>query len=448
MKNLKTDEIRKTYIDFFHKRNHKIVGSDSLVPHNDPTLLFSGAGMNQFKEYFLGLKKDMSRATSSQKCMRTGDLDNVGKTAYHHSFFEMLGNFSFGDYFKEEAITWAWEFLTKELEIPKEKLRISIHNSDDEAYNIWKDKIKIPEKWIYRMGDDSNYWPANAPKDGPNGPCGPCSEIYYDLGVDCAAPGDDENDLDSSRYSEIWNLVFTQYDRQSDGSLNPLKNKNIDTGMGLERLACVLQGKKNNFEIDIFQPILKGIEKALNVKLTAKTTTSFYAMADHMRAIVFAMSDGVIPSNEGRGYVIRKLIRRALWQGHQVKPGKKVESPFLYKVVPSVVNAMSVGYPELAESEKSISSTLKGEEERFLDTLETGLKRLNAQLNKLKSEGTRKLEGKFVFELYDTYGFPDELTKIIAEDEVLKLIKRHLTWKCKIREKGPKSRAKLLIAFL
>lgn len=411
---MKTNDIRKSYLDFFEGKKHKIRPSDSLVPENDPTLLFTGAGMNQFKDYFLGLKKDMTRAASSQKCLRTGDLDNVGKTPYHHSFFEMLGNFSFGDYFKEEAIEWAWEYLTRVLKIPAERLRVSVHTSDQEAYDLWKNKIKIRPEWIYRLGDKSNFWPANAPQDGPNGPCGPCSEIYFDQGKEELREGEDPEDIESRRFAEIWNLVFTQFDRQAVNTLVPLATKNIDTGMGLERLACVLQGKKTNFEIDIFQPILKSIETVLKIQRTPLSRSSLYAIADHVRASAFAISDGVIPSNDGRGYVIRKIIRRALWHAHQLSPERKLEKPLLYRILPSVVETMGKAYPELKEAERSIEATLKGDEERFLTTLETGLKILKQRLAGMAKKKGEKVPGEIVFELYDTYGFPDELTHGIA----------------------------------
>ena len=412
---MKVNDIRKKYLDFFQAKKHRLVASDSLVPQNDPSLLFTGAGMNQFKEYFLGIKKDMMRATTSQKCLRTGDLEEVGRTAFHHSFFEMLGNFSFGDYFKREAITWAWEFLTEELKISKDQLRVSVHNSDDEAYKIWKDKIGIRPDWIYKMGDKSNFWPANAPKDGPNGPCGPCSEIYYDQAPEKGEKGDLE---DGDRFAEIWNLVFTQFDRQEGGKLEPLKQKNIDTGMGLERLACVLQGKETNYEIDSFQPIHETIEKRLGVKVPEKARRSLYAISDHVRGIVFCIADGALPSNEGRGYVVRKLIRRALWHAHQIHPKQKIEKPFLYEVIPTVVSVMKAGYPELKEAQASIASSLKEEEQRFLEALENGLKILN---DKIKAVKNKTLPGKVVFELYDTYGFPDELTRMIAESKGLKI---------------------------
>lgn len=415
---MKTDEIRSRFLNFFEKLDHKIVKSDSLVPQNDPTLLFTGAGMNQFKDYFLGIKKDLKRATSSQKCLRTGDLDEVGRTPYHHSFFEMLGNFAFGDYFKKEAIQWAWNFLTVELKISPDRLRISVHKDDEEAFAIWKNEIKVPANCIYKLGDKSNFWPSNAPKDGPNGPCGPCSEIYYDQN-----PASKSEDIESERFTEIWNLVFTQYDRQEGGKLVPLSQKNIDTGMGLERLACVMQGKKSNFEIDIFTPVNDAIRKYL--KTGNRSDSNLYAISDHVRAVAFAITDGIIPSNDGRGYVIRKLIRRALWKADQLMHTNSTQSqgsltePFLYQVIPEVIRAMKPTYPELAGAEYHIKQTLKSEEERFLKTLETGLGLLEEKLQTAKQRKIKKLSGDEVFLLYDTYGFPDELTKNIAAKEGL-----------------------------
>lgn len=414
---MKTDEIRKRFLDFFKGRGHTIVRSDSLVPQSDPTLLFTGAGMNQFKDYFLGLKKDLKRATSCQKCLRTGDLDEVGKTPYHHSFFEMLGNFSFGDYFKKEAIRWAWEFLTVEMKISKERLRVSVHQKDDEAFKVWRDDIKVREDWIYKMGDKTNFWPANAPADGPNGPCGPCSEIYFDQEPQKGSGGS----IEDSRFAEIWNLVFTQFDRQEGGKLLPLNNKNIDTGMGLERLACILQNKKTNFEIDIFVPLHEAVKTHLDFgKRAAGSANDLYALSDHVRAVIFAIADGVIPSNEGRGYVVRKLIRRALWRAHQLlhslqaTPPRELENPFLYKVVPKVIEVMRGAYPDLVGAQFNITETLRGEEERFLKTLERGLVLLEEKIKAAKAAGEKKLSGEEVFILYDTYGFPDELTRVIA----------------------------------
>lgn len=400
-----TDEIRNLYLEFFKRKNHVPVSSDSLVPQNDPTLLFTGAGMNQFKDNFLGIKKDLKRATSSQKCLRTGDLEEVGRTAFHHSFFEMLGNFSFGDYFKKEAIEWAWEFLTVDLKIPAARLRVSVHKTDDEAFGFWE-KIVGKDK-IDRLGDKDNFWPSNAPKDGPNGPCGPCSEIYFDQNPN-GAPG---RTVEHKDFAEIWNLVFTQYDRQDGGKLVPLAQKNIDTGMGLERLACVLQGKTTNFETDNFQKINAAVKKSLGLPENF-TDRRIYAISDHTRAITFLMGDGVIPSKEGRGYVLRKLIRRAVWHGYEAtKAG--VDKPFLINVVPAIAEAMKKPYPEIAEAQKSIISMLKGEEEQFLQTLERGLGKIDAYVSTNSGD---TLPAEFTFELYDTYGFPFELTKRIAEE--------------------------------
>lgn len=419
---MKTDEIRQRFLDYFKKLEHTVVRSDSLVPEKDPTVLFTGAGMNQFKDYFLGLKKDLKRAASSQKCLRTGDLDEVGKTAYHHSFFEMLGNFSFGDYFKKEAIQWAWDFLIDEMEIPKERLSVSIHQSDEEAYKIWRDVIKIPEKRIARLGDQTNFWPSNAPKEGPNGPCGPCSEIYYDQGEGVfGRPHQCSVDHDCGRFAEIWNLVFTQHDRQEGGRLVPLENKNIDTGMGLERLACVVQKKRRNFEIDIFQPIIEELERHLGWNREQESLARIYSIADYLRAVTFAISDGVIPGNEGRGYVIRKLIRRAVWQAHQATSREGLKAPMLYRGIPSIVKVMKGAYPDLVTAQKSVEDTVKGEEERFLKTLETGLVLLEQKISQAKSAGRKSLSGEEAFLLYDTYGFPDELTRNIAKDQGLEI---------------------------
>ncbi|MFH0986307.1 MAG: alanine--tRNA ligase [Candidatus Omnitrophota bacterium] len=406
-----TNDLRKAYLEFFKSKSHTVLASDSLVPQNDPSLLFTGAGMNQFKEYFLGVKKDLKRATTSQKCLRTGDLDEVGRTPFHHSFFEMLGNFSFGDYFKKEAITWAWEFLTETLSIPKERLRITVHEQDLEAFDIWHKVIGLPKEWIYLCGDKSNFWPANAPKDGPNGPCGPCSEIYFDQNPTIQGTPID----DSGKFAEIWNLVFTQYDRQDGDKLVPLANKNIDTGMGLERLACVLQGKASNFEIDIFQPMHNAILEALGIEREKAPTKNLYTIADHLRAAVFSIADGVVPSNEGRGYVIRKLVRRAFWRAYEILDAKAKQklTAFLYQVAPTVIQTMGDVYPELKEAEENIQSVLLQEEKRFSSNLKDGLSILDKHLDGLKNN--RSIPGKIVFELYDTYGFPVELTRDVAE---------------------------------
>ncbi|MFH1783042.1 MAG: alanine--tRNA ligase [Candidatus Omnitrophota bacterium] len=400
---MRVDKIRDRFLRFFKERRHTIHPSDSLVPSNDPTLLFTGAGMNQFKDEFLGRVKGSRRAATCQKCIRTGDLENVGKTAGHHTFFEMLGNFSFGDYFKKEAIEWAWEFLTKDLGLKEKDLWVSVYKDDKEAYDIWKNAIKVPEEKILKLGPKDNFWPANAPEDGPNGPCGPCSEIFYG--------GEDG--------VEIWNLVFTQFDRKDDGKLDPLLNKNIDTGMGLERIARVMQGKKNNFEIDSFAPIVN-IIKDLSIEASKKApkenlTPHINAIADHIRASTFAISDGVLPSNEGRGYVIRKLIRRAFWYGR----GLGLEEPFLYRTVPVIANVMEKPYPEIKKHREDISQVVQAEEDRFKATLEEGLDNLEDIIKRAKS--SKKFSGRDAFKLYDTYGFPLELTKEIILERGMKL---------------------------
>jgi len=391
---MKTNEIRKKYLDFFRSKKHEIVPSDSLVPRGDPTLLFTSAGMNQFKEQFMARGITYRRAASCQKCLRTGDLERVGKTPCHHTFFEMLGNFSFGDYFKKDAILWGWEFMTKELGIEKEKLWVSVYKDDNESYNIWKDIIKVPEKRILKLGPEENFWPANAPKDGPNGPCGPCTEIFYDLG----ANGKD--------LVEVWNLVFTQFNRKSDGSLEPLPSKNIDTGMGLERIAAVMQGVKTNFEIDIFKPIVEEL-KAYSLKLKAEDMNS---IADHIRAATFAIADDVPPSNEEKGYVIRKLIRRAYMRA-------KADEPFLYKLVPVVVEVMKDAYPELQDKREGISLIVKEEEERFKHTLSLAMPILHAELKAVK-DGI--LKGEAIFKLVDTYGLPFDVIEREAGKKKIK----------------------------
>ena len=402
---MKVDEIRERYLRFFEAKGHRIYPSDSLVPRNDASLLFTGAGMNQFKDEFLGKVKGSRRVATCQKCLRTGDMENVGKTAGHHTFFEMLGNFSFGDYFKKDAILWAWEFLTKELGLKEKDLWVSVYKGDKEAHKIWRDTVKIPEKKILKSGEENNFWPANAPSDGPDGPCGPCSEIFFN-GPDGV---------------EIWNLVFTQFDRKDKGVLDPLPSKNIDTGMGLERIARVVQGKKTNFEIDSFGPI---IDVILNLSdyVSRRTAThgvgqvgqKVNAIADHIRAVTFAISDGVLPSNEERGYVIRKLIRKAFWYGR----GLGLEKPFLYKLVPVVAKVMEKPYPEITRQREDISQVVLEEEKRFRKTLDEGIDKLKDMLDKSRSSGV--LSGENIFKLYDTYGFPLELTHEIAEAENIK----------------------------
>ena len=400
---MNVDEIRDRFLKFFEERGHRIYPSDSLVHHNDPSLLFTGAGMNQFKEEFLGRVKGSRRAATCQKCLRTGDLENVGKTPGHHTFFEMLGNFSFGDYFKKEAIEWAWEFLTKDLGLKQDDLWVSVFKDDKEAYDIWKDIIRVPEKKILSLGEKENFWPSNAPSKGPNGPCGPCSEIFYG-GPDGV---------------EVWNLVFTQFDRCEAGKLEHLPNKNIDTGMGLERIARVLQGKNTNFEIDSFQPITKAISDLSDTVCRCTAThgvgQNVNAIVDHIRAVTFAISDGVLPSNEERGYVIRKLIRKACWHGRSFGQ----EKPFLYKIVPVVASVMRKPYPELTEHRENISQIVLEEEKRFRNTLDEGIQRLQDMMADAKGSGL--LSGESAFKLYDTYGFPLELTHEISGAENIKV---------------------------
>lgn len=415
-----SSEIREKYLQFFESKGSLIIPSDSLIP-NDPTILFTIAGMVPFKPYFIGERiPPRRRLTSSQKCLRTGDLDIVGTTASHHTFFEMLGNFSFGDYFKEEAITWAWEFLTKVLSIPRERLWVTVYKLDDEAAEIWSTKTDVIKERIIRLGEKSNYWPSNAPSEGPNGPCGPCSEIFYDYGEDVGCGGSDCGpDCDCGRFCEIWNLVFTQYNREDGGVLTPLPQRNIDTGMGLERVSRVLQGAKTNFDTDLFTPMIQktcslsgaeyGKDKGTDVALRV--------VADHARAMVFTMADGVMPSNVGRGYVLRRIIRRAVLKGKFL--GAK--GLLLDKLVPVVVEIMKGAYPELAERQDHIRRTVRAEEEKFTKTLDMGLQKLEEAIARLTESGSQEIPGMEAFVLYDTYGFPLELTLEIAEERGLKV---------------------------
>lgn len=366
-------EIREKYLKFFEKKGCKIIKSSSLVPE-DPTLLFTNAGMVQFKNHFKGIEKPkFNKAVSVQKCVRAGgkhnDLDNVGYTARHHTFFEMLGNFSFGDYFKKEAITWAWEFLTKELLIPQEKLVVTVYHTDDEAYNIWKNTVGLPEDKIIKISTKDNFW-----EMGDTGPCGPCSEIFYDHGEEVAGglPGTPEEDGD--RYIEVWNIVFTQFNRNEKGDLDELPSKNIDTGMGLERISAVLQGVHNNYDIDLFQKLINNSKNIIG----DGDIFCHRIIADHLRSSSFLIADGVLPSNEGRGYVLRRIMRRAMLQIHKLG----CKSVSMYKLVPCLVDLMGESYPELREYETLIMDTLKLEEERFRLTLEKGLKRLDEEIEK------------------------------------------------------------------
>ncbi|MDP3791031.1 MAG: alanine--tRNA ligase [Candidatus Omnitrophota bacterium] len=415
---MNTDDIRSSYLEFFKSKGHEIVSSDSLVPKDDPTLLFTGAGMNQFKEKFLGRNITYKRATSSQKCLRTGDLENVGRTSGHHTFFEMLGNFSFGDYFKKEAIQWAWEFFTKVLKINPERLWVSVYKDDNEAYGIWKNDMVVPAAKIIKFGEKENFWPSEAPSKGPNGPCGPCSEIFYDYGkgVGCGETGCNPS-CDCGRFIEVWNLVFTQFDRQSDGSLKPLPNKNIDTGMGLERIASVMQGVKTNFEIDIFVPIVEAIKKAS--KRQSVKMLSVNAIADHIRAVTFMIADGVMPSNEERGYVARKLIRRSMTHAKDIG----IHEPFLYKLVSVVSDVMKAQYPEIKERRDDIAQIIKREEESFLLVIQTQLPKAEEVFEKISKEKTGQNLPEAAFNFYDTYGMPYDMLEEVAQKFRLKIDK-------------------------
>lgn len=415
-KTLQLNEVRQAFVDFFKTKNHTHVDSSSLIPHNDPTLLFTNAGMNQFKDTFLGLeKRDYNRAVTSQKCVRAGgkhnDLDNVGYTARHHTFFEMLGNFSFGDYFKQDALKFAWEFLTSEdwLALPKDRLYATVYHTDDEAYDIWHKEIGLDPSHIIRIGDkgkqyeSDNFWTM-----GDTGPCGPCSEIFYDYGehIESGLPGTPEEDGD--RYVEVWNCVFMQFNRQKDGTLEPLPKPSVDTGMGLERISSVMQGKQGNYEVDLFVNLMDAAAKVIGVSNTFEP--SFKVVADHIRAVSFLIADGVRPSNEGRGYVLRRIIRRAVRHGNKLG----AEDNFFYQLVPALVKEMGDAYPELAEKQEYIQAIILKEEEQFAKTLAQGLRLLSGELDKLNSGDT--LSGETVFKLYDTYGFPTDLTADIARE--------------------------------
>jgi len=410
---LKTSELRKKYLEFFKKKNHKVLASDTLVP-DDASLLFTSAGMNQFKPYFLGEKKDIARATSCQKCLRTGDLEKVGETAYHHTFFEMLGNFSFGDYFKKEAIEFAWEFITKELNMDEKELWVSVYKDDDEAYSIWKDKIGVPEGKIIKLGEDSNFWPANAPSDGPNGPCGPCSEIFFDkgAGVGCAKK-ECNPDCSCGRFVEVWNLVFTQFNRVGVNKLEPLPQKNIDTGMGLERMAAVLQSKESNFEIDILAPVVKEVDKMVVRSSRPKTKESVNAIVDHARAATFAIADGVYPSNEGGGYVIRKIIRRALLKAR----GLGNKQPFLFELPKRFAELMGDAYPEIKQKKDDISKILLSEEKKYFSMIKEGEVQANLIMDELSKAAKREFPPEDVFRLYDTHGVQLEIIKEFAAEK-------------------------------
>lgn len=411
MKSLSASEIRQQFIQFFENKGHKHLPSSPLIPYNDPTVLLTTAGMLQFKPIMFGTEKPVyARATTHQKCFRTTDLENVGFSPRHHTFFEMLGNFSFGDYYKADVIPWAWEFLTEVLELPKDKLHVTVYESDDEAYDIWHKEVGIPADHMYRLGDDTNFWAA-----GETGPCGPCSEIYFDLGpsMDKGAtlhPGHD----DDNRYLEIWNLVFMEFDRQSDGSLKSLPAKNIDTGMGLERIASVIQGKSSNYDTDLIQSIVSQIKPLVPAEglQHERYTVALQVIADHARAAVMLIGDGVQPGNEGRGYVLRRIIRRAVRFGQMIG----ITDNFMYTLIPTILELYTI-YPELAHKQEIIRETILTEEERFRKTLHRGTKRLEDVLAELQQKGIKVVPGASAFELYDTYGFPLELTLEIAQEQ-------------------------------
>lgn len=411
MREMSSNQIREAFLQFFQSKGHKIVQSASLVPQ-DPSILFTIAGMVPFKPIFLGQKKSsLKRATSSQKCLRTNDIENVGKTARHHTFFEMLGNFSFGDYFKKEAILWSWEFFTKEIQFPKDKLYVSVYKDDDEAYDLWHNMVGIPESHIAKLGEEDNFW-----KVGPEGPCGPCSEIYIDLGPERASTNNGGVGVDD-RYLELWNLVFMQYNRNKDGSLEPLPKQNIDTGLGLERITSVLQNAPSDFETDLFLPLIQYTAQKAAIKYgqSQKYDTALKVISDHVRALVFMIADSILPSNEGRGYVLRMLLRRAYRFGKTIN----FNEPFLYDIAPQVIQIMQQAFPEIKEKEKTICEIILTEEKRFQETLNLGLVILEEYIQKMFSGNQRMLGGKDTFTLYDTYGFPLEITKDILSESGL-----------------------------
>ena len=407
---MKTSEIRQSFLDYFESKGHEVVNSSSLIPNNDETLLFTNAGMVQFKDVFLGTEnKKFSRATTSQRCIRAGgkhnDLENVGYTLRHHTFFEMLGNFSFGDYFKEDAIKYAWEFLTEVLKLDKDKLWITVYKDDDEAEEIWKNTIGVDPDRIARLGDEDNFWSM-----GDTGPCGPCSEIFYDHGdhIEGTPPGHDGDEGD--RFVEIWNLVFMQFNRDGSGKTEPLPKPSVDTGMGLERIAAVMQGENSNYETDLFKNLLSASEAILGLE----KSTSHKVIADHIRSSVFLISDGVIPEKEGRGYVLRRIMRRGIRHGYKIG----AEKPFLHLLVKDIVKLMGSAYPELKSKQKEITKIIHEEELKFFETLEKGINILDETI----SEMTNKLiSGDVVFKLHDTFGFPFDLTADIAREKGLEI---------------------------
>ncbi len=418
MKPLTAAEIRARYLKFFEQNGHKVMASDSLVPANDPTLLFTGAGMNQFKDMFLGKGTlPWKRIATAQKCLRVPDLDNVGFTARHHTFFEMLGNFSFGDYFKQECIAWEWQFFKDVCGIPAEQMVVTIYRDDDEAFDVWTKHVGLPPAKVYRFGEKENFWPAEAPSKGPNGPCGPCSEIYFDARPGEPLPKHEGLEaLPDDRFTEIGNCVFTQFDRQPDGTLKPLPQKNIDVGLGLERIAAVMQGAKNNFETELFRPYLDHVAAITSVPYgkDVKRDIRMRRIADHMRAITFCIADGALPSNEGRGYVVRKILRRAARDGYELG----LQRPFLFEMVDLVGKLMGDQYPEVRENAGQCRAVIRGEEENFLTVYRQGMARLDEFLGKTKPVRGAPTPGSgdFAFTLHDTYGFPVDITQKVMEE--------------------------------
>ncbi len=409
---MKSTDIRRQFLDYFQRHGHAVVASSPLVPANDPTLLFTNAGMVQFKDVFLGAeKRPYTRAASSQRCVRAGgkhnDLENVGYTGRHHTFFEMLGNFSFGDYFKREAIGFAWEFLTGDLKLPKEKLWVTVYKDDDEAADIWLKEIGVDPKRFTRLGESSNFW-----QMGDTGPCGPCSEVFYDHGAHVPGGPPGSPDEDGDRYVEIWNLVFMQYNRDAKGKLTPLPKPSVDTGMGLERISAVMQGAHSNYEIDLFRALIHAAAGAIGTD--DRKSHSLNVVADHIRSAAFLITDGVLPSNEGRGYVLRRIVRRAIRHGNKLG----ARDAFFYKLVAPLVREMGDAYPELAKAQAQVERVLRQEEERFAETLDQGLRILDQDIAALKGD---TIPGEVIFKLYDTYGFPVDLTRDVALERNLKI---------------------------
>ena len=415
MQQMGLNEIRSKFLKFFESKDHYLKESASLVPHNDKSLLLINSGMAPLKNYFAGVEVPPSvRMTTCQKCIRTGDIENVGKTARHGTFFEMLGNFSFGDYFKEQSITWGWEFVTQHLNIPQEKVWVTVYEEDDEAFEIWENQIKIPKERIVRLGKDDNFWEIGI------GPCGPCSELYFDRGEEYGCDNPDcKPGCDCDRYLEFWNHVFTQFDRDEEGNYGQLEHKNIDTGMGLERMACIMQDVDTIFDVDTIKHILNTVEKMADVEYgkDVKTDVSIRIITDHIRAVSFLVADGVLPSNEGRGYVLRRLLRRAARHGKLLG----IKENFLYKLVDEVIKVSGEAYPELVEKENYIKKVIRIEEEKFNETIEQGMEILASYIAQLKKNGETTLSGENAFKLYDTYGFPVDLTKEILEEEHLSI---------------------------